>query len=66
MWYWLTFKIETSSTNENKQSEIKLAVSDYNLMASAQCKSFVEATSQTSEALEKQIEHHKNRLENAK
>lgn len=62
----VSFRIEKSCTNENKQCEIRLAVSGYDLMASAQCKSFEEAISQTSEALERQIEKHKSKLENAK
>lgn len=58
------FKIENSSTNENKLCEIKLAISGYDMIASAQCKTFEEAIAETSEALERQIEKRKTKIQN--
>ena len=62
----VSFRIEKSSTNDNKLCEIRLIISGYDLIASAQCKTFEAAIAQTSEALERQIEKHKTKLENAK
>ena len=61
-----SFRIEKSSTNENKFCEIRLVISGYDLMASAQCKTFESAIAETSEALERQIAKHKTKLENTK
>jgi putative sigma-54 modulation protein len=61
-----SFRIEKSSTNANKLCEIRLIISGYDLIASAQCKTFEAAISNTSEALERQIEKRKTKLENAK
>jgi len=60
------FRIEKSSTNANKLCEIRLIISGYDLIASAQCKTFEAAISNTSEALERQIEKKKTKSENAK
>ena len=61
-----SFRIEKSSTNANKLCEIRLIISGYDLIASAQSKTFEAAISKTSEALERQIEKRKTKLENAK
>jgi len=61
-----SFRIEKSSTNANKLCEIRLIIPGYDLVASAQCKTFEAAISNTSEALERQIEKRKTKLENAK
>lgn len=61
-----SFRIEKSSTNANKLCEIRLSISGYDLIASAQCKTFEAAISETSEALERQIEKRKTKFENAK
>ena len=60
------FRIEKSSTNENKICEIRLIISGYDLMASAQCETFEAAIAETSEALERQIEKRKTKLLNVK
>ena len=60
------FRIEKSSTNDNKLCEIRLIISGYDLMASAQCETFEAAIAKTSEALERQIKKHKTKLENTK
>ena len=57
----VSFRVEKSSTNENKLSEIRLIISGYDLIASAQCKTFELAIAQTSEALERQIEKRKRK-----
>lgn len=59
-----SFRIKKSSTNANKLCEIKLIISGYDLIASAQCKTFEEAIAETSEALERQIEKRKTKLQN--
>ncbi len=60
------FRIEKSSANENKLCEIRLIIPGYDLMASAQCKTFEAAIAETSEALERQIEKRKTKLLNVK
>ena len=62
----VSFRKEKSATNEDKYCEIRLLISGYDLIASAQCKTFEATIAQTSEALERQIEKHKTKLENAK
>ena len=57
----VSFRIENSCTDENKLCEIRLIVTGYDLLASAQCKTFEEAITKTSEALERQIEKRKTR-----
>ena len=57
----VNFRVEKSSTNENKLCEIRLVISGYDLIASAQCKTFEAAIAQTSEALERQIEKRKRK-----
>ena len=57
----VSFRIKKSSTNENKLCEIRLIIPGYDLMASAQCKTFEAAIAETSEALERQIEKRKTK-----
>lgn len=58
----INFRIENSSTNENKVCEIRLIIPSYDLIASSKSKTFEEAISKTSEALERQIEKRKTNL----
>ena len=62
----VSFRIMKSSANENKLCEIRLIIPGHDLMASAQCETFEAAIAKTSEALERQIEKHKTKLENSK
>jgi putative sigma-54 modulation protein len=61
-----SFRLEKSSANANKFCEIRLIISGYDLIASAQCKTFEAAISKTSEALERQIEKRKTKHLSAK
>ncbi len=61
----VSFRIEKSSASENKLCEIRLLISGYDLMASAQCETFEAAISKASEALERQIEKRKTKLQKA-
>lgn len=58
----IIFRTENASANEVKICEIRLIVPSYDLFASAQCKTFEEAITETSEALERQIEKRKTKL----
>ncbi|MDO9275441.1 MAG: ribosome-associated translation inhibitor RaiA [Lutibacter sp.] len=58
----INFRTEKASANEVKICEIRLIVPSYDLLASAQCKTFEEAIAETSEALERQIEKRKTKL----
>lgn len=60
----VSFRIEKSSIDENKLCEIRLIISGYDLFACAQCKSFKESITKTSEALERQIEKRKRKHSN--
>ena len=53
---------DKSDTKENKVCDIRLVIPGNDLLASAQCKSFEEATTQAADALIKQIEKHKTKL----
>ena len=53
--------LDKSDTNDNKFCEIKLLIPGNDLFASAQCKSFEEATVEVVTALERQIEKHKTK-----
>lgn len=55
---------DKSSTNENKVCDIRLVIPGNDLMAKTQCKTFEEAVAQACDALEKQIEKHKTKLQN--
>ena len=58
----VSFRKEKSSTGENKICEIRLIIPGNDLFAYAQCKTFGEAITKTSEALERQIEKRKTKL----
>ncbi len=53
---------DKSDTNDNKVCEIRLVIPGNDLFAKAQCKSFEEATVDATDALERQIEKHKNKI----
>ena len=53
---------DKSDTKENKVCGIRLVIPGNDLLASAQCKSFEEATTKAADALMKQIEKHKTKL----
>jgi putative sigma-54 modulation protein len=53
---------DKSDTKENKVCDIRLVIPGNDLLASAQCKSFEEATTKAADALMKQIEKHKTKL----
>lgn len=54
--------VDKSDTNDNKICEIRLVISGNDLFAKAQCKSFEEATGDVTDALQRQIEKHKNKI----
>jgi len=54
-----TLNVENSDTKENKVCGIRLIIPGNDLWASAQCKTFEEATAQTVDALEKQLDKRK-------
>ncbi|MEO5995553.1 MAG: ribosome-associated translation inhibitor RaiA [Chitinophagaceae bacterium] len=54
--------LDKSDTNDNKFCEIKLLIPGNDLFASAQRKSFEEATSEAVSALERQIEKRKTKI----
>jgi len=54
---------DKSDTKENKVCDIRLIIPGNDLLASAQCKSFEEAASRASDALIKQIEKVKTKLD---
>ncbi len=58
----VSFSLDKSDTNENKVCDIRLVIPGNDLMARAQCKTFEEATAQAVEALERQIEKRKTKL----
>ncbi|MCW3090169.1 MAG: raiA [Ferruginibacter sp.] len=55
---------DKSSTNENKVCDIRLLIPGNDLMAKAQCKTFEEATVHACDALTRQIEKHKTKIQN--
>jgi ribosomal subunit interface protein len=56
------FDVDKSNTKENKVCDIRLIIPGNDLLSSAQCKTFEEATAQAVEALERQIEKRKTKL----
>jgi len=58
----INFRTENCSVNKNKVCEIRLIIPSYDLIASSKSKTFEEAVSKTSEALERQIEKRKTKL----
>ena len=57
------FSLEKSDTKENKVCDIRLVIPGNDLLSCAQCKTFEEATAQAVEALERQIEKRKTKLD---
>ena len=58
----VSFSLDKSDTNENKVCDMRLVIPGNDLLAGAQCKTFEEATAQAAEALERQIEKRKTKL----
>jgi len=56
------FNVDKSATNDNKVCDIRLIIPGNDLFSNAQCKTFEEATLQAVEALERQIEKRKTKL----
>ena len=56
-------KLENTSDSDNKVCEIKLHMAGKDFFASDQCSSFEEAIARATEALERQIKHHKEKQE---
>ena len=55
-------KLENTSKEENKITEIKILIPGNDLFVKKQCKSFEEATDTAVEALRKQITKHKEKV----
>lgn len=55
--------LDSSSTKENKNCRMRLLIPGNDLLASAKCRTFEEAITQTAEALEKQIRKRKTKTE---
>jgi putative sigma-54 modulation protein len=55
------FKLDKSSSDENKIAEIKLEIPGNDLFAKRQCKSFEEAVDEVLDALKKQLTKHKEK-----
>ena len=62
----VSFSLDKSDTKENKVCDIRLVIPGNDLLSSAQCKTFEEATAQAVEALERQIEKKKTKLNAAR
>ena len=60
------FSVDKSDTNENKVCDIRLIIPGNDLLAGAQCKTFEKATAQAVEALERQIEKKRTKLNAAR
>lgn len=54
---------DKAESRENKVCDIRLVIPGNDLLASAQCKTFEEAAAKASEALERQIEKHKTKIQ---
>ncbi|MEP7143804.1 MAG: ribosome-associated translation inhibitor RaiA [Ferruginibacter sp.] len=54
---------DKSATNENKVCDIRLIIPGNDLLAKAQCKTFEEAVAHATDALVKQIEKHKTKIQ---
>jgi len=55
------FRLDKSSTDENKIAEIKLEIPGNNVFAKRQCKTFEEAVDQVVDALKAQLTKHKEK-----
>ena len=58
----VSFSLDKSDTNKNKVCDIRLVIPGNDLLSSVQCKTFEEATALAVEALERQIEKKKTKL----
>jgi len=58
----ITLRLDNSSSNDNKITEIRLKVPGNDLFAKKQCKSFEEATDVALKALRKQLSKHKEKI----
>jgi len=56
------FRLDKSDTKENKVCDLRLGIPGNDLLASAQCKTFEEATVQSVEILERLIKKRKTKL----
>ncbi len=54
---------DSSSTKENKNCRMRLLIPGNDLLATAKCRTFEEAITQAAEALEKQIEKRKTKIQ---
>lgn len=59
----VSLSTDKSSTKENKVCDIRLVIPGNDLLAKAQCKTFEEAVAQASNALVKQVEKHKTKIQ---
>ncbi len=59
----VSLSMDKSSTKENKVCDIRLVIPGNDLLAKAQCKTFEEAVAQASDALVKQVEKHKTKIQ---
>ena len=55
-------KVDKSNTKKNKLCSIRLIIPGNNMLSSARCNTFEEATAQAVEALQRQIEKRKTKL----
>ena len=55
--------LDSSSTKENKHCRMRLVIPGNDLLATAKCRTFEEAITQSAEALEKQIAKRKTKRE---
>ena len=62
----VSFNLDKSDTNDNIVCDIRLVIPGNDLIATAQRKTFEEATAQAVEALERQIEKRKTKLSAAR
>jgi putative sigma-54 modulation protein len=58
----VTLRVDPSSSNENKISEIRMQIPGNDLFAKKQAKTFEEAIDLTIDALKKQITRHKEKV----
>jgi ribosomal subunit interface protein len=58
----VALSLDNAESGENKVCNIRLVIPGNDLLASARCKSFEEATAQATDALIKQIDKHKTKM----
>lgn len=59
-------KLENTEDEQNKITEVKLALPGNQMFAKEQCKTFEEATDLAIESLRRQIDKHKTKIKNQK